>query len=110
MMPETPGGYMITREEFASWIVREDERLLVLNKPALVVVHPSKNGPWSSVVGAAREYTGLERVHLVFRLDRETSGVVVLAKERSLASQLQVAVEKPRNAKRYLTILQRLVR
>jgi 23S rRNA pseudouridine1911/1915/1917 synthase len=105
-MPETPDGWMITREEFASWIVREDERLLVLNKPALVVVHPSKNGPWSSVVGAAREYTGLERVHLIFRLDRETSGVVVLAKERTLASQLQVAVEKRRNAKRYLVLLQ----
>lgn len=105
-MPETPDGWMITREEFASWIVREDERLLVLNKPALVVVHPSKNGPWSSVVGAAREYTGLERVHLIFRLDRETSGVVVLAKERTLASQLQVAVEKRRNTKRYLVILQ----
>lgn len=105
-MPETPDGFLITREEFASWIVREDERLLVLNKPALVVVHPSKNGPWSSVVGAAREYTGLERVHLIFRLDRETSGVVVLAKERTLASQLQVAVEKRRNAKRYLVILQ----
>lgn len=105
-MPETPDGYMITREEFASWILRDDDRLLVLNKPALVVVHPSKNGPWSSVVGAAREYTGLERVHLVFRLDRETSGVVVLAKERALASELQVAVEKRRNAKRYLVILQ----
>lgn len=105
-MPETADGYLITREEFASWIVREDERLLVLNKPALVVVHPSKNGPWSSVVGAAREYTGLERVHLIFRLDRETSGVVVLAKERTLASALQVAVEKRRNAKRYLVVLQ----
>lgn len=105
-MPETPDGWMITREEFASWIVREDERLLVLNKPALVVVHPSKNGPWSSVVGAAREYTGLERVHLVFRLDRETSGVIVLAKDRTLASALQIAVEKRRNAKRYLVVLQ----
>ena len=105
-MPETPEGFLITREEFASWIVREDERLLVLNKPALVVVHPSKNGPWSSVVGAAREFTGLARVHLVFRLDRETSGVVVLAKERTLASELQVAVEQRRNAKRYLVILQ----
>lgn len=105
-MPETPEGYQITREEFASWIVHEDERVLVLNKPALVVVHPSKNGPWSSVVGAAREYTGLERVHLIFRLDRETSGVVVLAKERTLASALQVAVERRRTAKRYLVILQ----
>jgi len=105
-VPETADGFEITREEFASWIVQEDDRLLVLNKPPLVVVHPSKNGPWSSVVGAAREFTGLPRVHLIFRLDRETSGVVVLAKERTLASELQVAVERRKTAKRYLVLLQ----
>lgn len=104
-MPETAGGWTITREEFASWLLRDDERLLVVNKPALVVCHPSKNGPWSSLVGAAREFTGLPRVHLVYRLDRETSGLVVLAKERTLASALQTAVERRRVAKRYLAIV-----
>jgi 23S rRNA pseudouridine1911/1915/1917 synthase len=56
-------------------------------------------------VGACREYTGLPRVHLVFRLDRETSGVVIVAKERNHASDLQTAVEKRRVAKRYVTIV-----
>lgn len=105
-MPATPTGWSITREEFAAWIVHEDERVLVVNKPAHVVCHPSKDGPWSSLVGAARAFTGLDRVHLVFRLDRETSGVVVLAKERTLASALQMAVEQRRVAKRYLALLQ----
>jgi 23S rRNA pseudouridine1911/1915/1917 synthase len=104
-MAETPTGWMITREEFAGWVVHENERVLVVNKPALVVCHPSKDGPWSSLVGAAREFTGLPRVHLVFRVDRETSGVVVLAKERTLASALQTAVEQRRVAKRYLAIV-----
>lgn len=104
-MPVTENGFMIERDELASWIIREDERELLINKPALVVVHPSKSGPWSSLVGACREYTGLPRVHLVFRLDRETSGVVVVAKERNHASDLQTAVEKRRVAKRYVAIV-----
>jgi 23S rRNA pseudouridine1911/1915/1917 synthase len=104
-MPETSDGWHITREEIAAWTLRDDEHLLVVNKPALVVCHPSKNGPWSSLVGACREYAALERVHLVFRLDRETSGVIVLAKERPLASNLQTAVERRRVAKSYLAIV-----
>lgn len=95
----------LTADEVRAWVVHEDERLLVLNKPGDVVCHPSKAGPWSSLVGAVREVTGLERVHLVFRLDRETSGVVVLAKEARLASRLQVALQERRIGKRYLAIL-----
>ena len=63
---------MIEPAELKSWIVHEDERLLVVAKPGDVVCHPSKAGPWSSLVGAAREYTELPTMHLVFRLDRET--------------------------------------
>jgi 23S rRNA pseudouridine1911/1915/1917 synthase len=106
MPSPAPEVRLTTREEFATWVVRDDTQLLVVNKPPFVVVHPSKAGAWSSLVGAAREYTGLSRVHIVFRLDRETSGVVVLAKEPALASRLQVAVQERRVAKRYLAIVQ----
>ena len=81
-----------TLEEFRSWIVYEDARLLVVSKSGDMVCHPSKDGPWSSLVGAAREYTQLPTVHLVFRLDRETSGIVVLAKDAKMASRLQTAM------------------
>jgi 23S rRNA pseudouridine1911/1915/1917 synthase len=54
---------MITFEEIKSWVIYEDDRLLVVNKPGDVVCHPSKAGPWSSLVGAAREYTGLATMH-----------------------------------------------
>lgn len=91
--------------EFARWIAHEDERLLVVNKPGDVVCHPSKDGPWSSLVGAAREYTGLPTMHLVFRLDRETSGVVVLAKDARMAGRLQKAMQERRCGKRYTAIL-----
>ena len=96
---------MIAPGEVPSWILYEDARLLVVNKPGDVVCHPSKAGPWSSLVGALREYTNLPTVHLVFRLDRETSGVVVLAKDARMASRLQVAMQERKIAKSYLAIL-----
>jgi 23S rRNA pseudouridine1911/1915/1917 synthase len=96
---------MITREEIKSWVIYEDDRLLVVNKPGDVVCHPSKAGPWSSLVGAAREYTGLPTMHLVFRLDRETSGVVVLAKDAAMASRLQTAMMERKAGKGYLAVL-----
>lgn len=96
---------MIAPEEVPGWIVYEDDRLLVINKPGDIVCHPSKAGPWSSLVGALREYSGLPTVHLVFRLDRETSGIVILAKDAKMASRLQVAMQERKVGKAYLAVL-----
>lgn len=96
---------LIAPEELRAWILFEDEHLLVLNKPGDVVCHPSKAGPWSSLVGAAREYLGGGAMHLVFRLDRETSGVVLIAKDERTAQQLQKVTLKRRYAKVYHAIL-----
>lgn len=96
---------LIAPDELRSWIIHEDGRLLVVAKPGDVVCHPSKAGPWSSLVGATREYTGLPVMHLVFRLDRETSGVVVLAKDAQMAGRLQKAVEQRKVGKAYFAIL-----
>jgi len=91
--------------DLPDWVIYEDASLLVINKPALVVCHPSKHGPWSSLVGAAREYLGQKTVHLVSRLDRETSGVVVLARDPSTAARLQRAMEQRQIRKTYLAVL-----
>ncbi|MFT3829305.1 MAG: pseudouridine synthase [Opitutaceae bacterium] len=96
---------LIAPAELRSWILFDDDQLLVLNKPGDVVCHPSKAGPWSSLVGAAREYLGGGAIHLVFRLDRETSGVVLIAKDERTAQRLQKAVLKRRYAKAYLALL-----
>ena len=96
---------LISPQELRAWILFEDERLLVLNKPGDVVCHPSKAGPWSSLVGAAREYLGGGAVHLLFRLDRETSGVVVIAKDERTSAQLQRLALKRRYSKVYHAIL-----
>lgn len=108
MSIESPFGAkapLIQPDQLESWIQSEDDDLIVVNKPGWVVCHPSKNGPWSSLVGAVREARGLERIHLVSRLDRETSGIVVLAKHHKIASRLQTAFSKRNTRKRYLALL-----
>ncbi len=96
---------MIEPSEVPGWVVHEDERLLVVNKPGDVVCHPSKAGPWSSLVGALREHARLEKVHLIFRLDRETSGIVVLAKDARMAARLQVAMQERKVGKAYYAVM-----
>lgn len=99
------GPRLITPEEFPGWIVEEDADVVVVNKPGDIVCHPSKNGPWSSLVGACREHLAVPRVHMIYRLDRETSGVMVFAKNSAMAGRLQTAVEGRRVRKLYLAVL-----
>lgn len=97
---------LISPDELPAWIVFEDDDLLAINKPGDIVCHPSKRGPWSSLVSACRERLGLETIHLVHRLDRETSGIVILAKNRKAARLTQMAFQERKVAKSYLAILQ----
>ena len=104
-MPATEWGWEITAEELRLWTVYEDEQVLVINKPGGVVCHPSKQGPWSSLIGACREYLGVARLHMPSRLDRETSGVVVFAKQQETARRLQSAIQRREVEKTYLAVL-----
>jgi len=98
---------LINPEELPMWIVECDADFLAFNKPADVVCHPSKNGPWSSLVGAVREWIGGEEpIHLVSRLDRETSGIILIARNREAASKSQKAVERRLVSKTYIAILE----
>jgi 23S rRNA pseudouridine1911/1915/1917 synthase len=95
----------IAPAELDSWIIHNDEQVLAVNKPGDLVCHPSKDGPWSSLAGAVRERFGLAAAHLVFRLDRETSGVVVFAKTPAVAARLQTAMQGRLVGKTYLAIM-----
>ncbi len=96
---------LVDMAEFPSWIIFENEDLLILDKPGWLVCHPSKNGPLSSLAGAAREYLKADSLHLISRLDRETSGIVAIAKNRRAASIAQKAVENRLVGKTYLALL-----
>lgn len=105
-MPLTPEGWLITPEELEGWILLRTADLLVLNKPPRVVCHPSTRGSWSSLIGACREYLGVERLHMPFRLDRETSGVLVFATTQETGRRLQHAVMRRAVRKTYLAIVE----
>ena len=97
---------LIKPEELVTWLIHEDEQLLVYNKPGWVVCHPSKNGPWSSLVGAAREYYGCDKMHLVARLDRETSGLTLICRDKLRASALQQAFQHRQAEKTYIAFME----
>ena len=97
---------LVAPAELPGWVLLEDERLLVINKPGWLVVHPSKNGPWSSLAGAVREGLGVATIRFIYRLDRETSGVVILAKDEATGSRLQKAMGRRQIGKAYVTILE----
>ncbi len=85
-------------------ILYEDADLLVVNKPAGLVCHPTKDGELSSLVGRLRLYLGAEG-RLVNRLDRETSGVTIVAKNSATAGQLGKLWESRAVRKEYLAIV-----
>ena len=87
-------------------IVFEDDSLLVINKPAGLVCHPTKAGPLSSLISRVRLYLG-EGIpaHLINRLDRETGGLVLVAKDDATARTLRQQMEARSITKRYLAIV-----
>lgn len=87
-------------------IVNEDAELLVINKPAGLVCHPTKTDARSSLVGRARLYLGdSQQPHLINRLDRETSGIVVIAKDSVTAGALGKIWESRAVLKEYLALV-----
>jgi 23S rRNA pseudouridine1911/1915/1917 synthase len=101
-----PGPPMVEAADLRSWLILEDEHLLVFDKPGWLICHPSKNGPWSSLGGAVREEFLQDTIRFVYRLDRETSGLIVLAKTEAMGGHLQSAVRQRKIGKLYVVILE----
>lgn len=83
-------------------LIYEDEHVLVLNKPASLVVHPAAGNYSGTLLNGLLEYCpslqGLPRAGIVHRLDKDTSGLMVVAKtlsaHTSLVAQLQARTVK----------------
>lgn len=87
------------------YIIFEDDALLVLNKPAGLAVHGG-----SGISRGVIEQLRLERpkakfLELVHRLDRETSGILLLAKKRQALVNLHEAIRNNQTDKRYLALV-----
>jgi len=97
-------------------IIHEDEQLLVLNKPAGMVVHPAPGHPSGTLVNALLAHCPpiaqvgpRERAGIVHRLDKETSGVLVVAKQETALAALQEQFRNRQVEKTYLGLVQHRV-
>ncbi|MDE2291864.1 MAG: RluA family pseudouridine synthase [Elusimicrobia bacterium] len=86
-------------------VLHEDEALLVVDKPAGVLSHPTDKVARNSVTAILAEQRPGTRLFLAHRLDRETSGVLVLTKDPVSARRLQEQFERRETEKEYLALV-----
>jgi Pseudouridylate synthases, 23S RNA-specific len=103
---EKPEATAPLTSKFEQAIIFEDDAMLVIDKPAGFAVHGG-----SGISRGVIEQLRLERpkakfLELVHRLDRETSGVLMLAKKRSALVGLHEAIRNNQTDKRYLVLVQ----
>jgi 23S rRNA pseudouridine1911/1915/1917 synthase len=92
-------------------ILYEDEFLAIINKPADMVVHPAK-GHWSGTLVNAIQFrfpklsqvNGDYRPGIVHRLDRDTSGAILVAKEEQTHRDLSMQFERRKVFKEYVAL------
>ena len=92
-------------KQIESRILFEDKRILVINKPSGLAVHGG-SGLRYGLIEALRELRPNDKnLELVHRLDRDTSGCLIIAKKRSALRRLHEQLREGTMDKRYLTLL-----
>lgn len=104
----TPQSQAFLPEPMALDIVHEDEHLLVLNKPAGLVVHPAP-GNWrgtllNGLLAHDARAAQLPRAGIVHRLDKDTSGLMVVARTRPAMDALVKLIAAREVSRQYLAL------
>jgi 23S rRNA pseudouridine955/2504/2580 synthase len=86
-------------------VVFEDEALLVVDKPSGVAVHGGSGVSYGVIESLRVARPQLKFLELAHRLDRDTSGLLMLAKKRSALTALHAALREGRMHKRYLALV-----
>ncbi len=103
---DTPASPARNRlKHLLSAVLYEDERLIALNKPAGMAVHGGSGLSWGLIEAMRSLRPELPELELVHRLDRETSGCLLLSKRRSTLRELHRLIREQAMTKRYLTLL-----
>lgn len=92
-------------EQLNKSIMYEDDLLLVVNKPSGIAVHGGSGLSLGLIEGFRKMRTDLHYLELVHRLDKETSGCLILAKKRSALRSLQAHFESRAIKKTYWALL-----
>jgi 23S rRNA pseudouridine955/2504/2580 synthase len=86
-------------------ILHEDKDLLIVNKPAGVAVHGGSGLAFGVIEALRAARPELPELELVHRLDRDTSGVLLIAKRRAALRELHAALRQREMTKRYLALV-----
>lgn len=86
-------------------VLFEDESLVVINKPAGVAVHGGSGVSFGIIEQLRAQHPDWRFLELVHRLDRETSGVLLLARRRAALVELHRQIRAGLMEKRYLTLV-----
>ena len=93
-------------------ILYEDDSLLILNKPAGLVVHPAPGHPDGTLVNALLAHcptlpgiNGIQRPGIVHRLDKDTTGAIAIAKTEQAYQHLQAQLQAKTAQREYLGIV-----
>jgi 23S rRNA pseudouridine1911/1915/1917 synthase len=109
-LPER-GDQTLPAEDLPLEILFEDEHLVVINKAAGMITHPGKGNYGGTLAGALQfhfdrlsDVAGALRPGIVHRLDRDTSGVLVVAKDNQVHHRLSAQFERREVVKEYRAI------
>ncbi len=110
-VPQPPAS-PIEPENIALNVLYEDEHLLIVDKPAGMVTHPAVGNRSGTLVNALMHYfqstkaeKSLDRAGIVHRLDKNTSGLLLVARTEAILSALQQALERREIARTYLGLV-----
>ncbi len=101
--PEPLAQGLLERLEAA--IVYEDKALIVLNKPAGIAVHGGSGLSYGVIEALRQLRPDAKELELVHRLDRDTSGLLMIAKKRSMLRHLHQALRGDGVDKRYMALV-----
>ena len=103
----------VVAEDIPLDIIYEDDVLLVVNKPAGMVVHPAYGHSSGTLVNAVlghcpqiADVGGPDRAGVVHRLDKDTSGLIIVAKDEATRAALQRQFKRRQVTKTYLALVE----
>jgi 23S rRNA pseudouridine1911/1915/1917 synthase len=114
-VPEAVPLDVLPEPDIALTVVHEDADLLIIDKPAGLVVHPAAGHASGTLVNAllgragGAEYggiAGVQRPGIVHRLDRDTSGLIMVARHDRAQAALMAQLKARRIKKTYLALVQ----
>ena len=101
--PKAPSKSL--RDFVTAAVIHEDRDLIVVNKPAGVAVHGGSGVSFGVIEALRAVHPQLKELELVHRLDRETSGCLLVAKRRAVLRDLHAQLRERQMQKRYLALV-----